>query len=106
MHAQGRGSFPQQRGLQLLAGLGHVCLLLMWLEAPELTAVHMVPSGSHEIYEKCYPIKEGAGWLCAFTSAFFGGEVIVSASGKCLTESLSTNVAGVRNNRVAIRIQA
>lgn len=64
-----RGSLLQQRGLQLLAGLGHVSLLLMWLEAPELTAVQMVPSGSHEIDEKCYPIKEGAGWLCALTSA-------------------------------------
>lgn len=51
---------------------GQAALLLMWLEAPELSAVHMVPSGSHKIYEKCYPIKEGAGWLCAFTSALFG----------------------------------
>lgn len=66
------------------AGLGHASLSLMWLKASSLTAVQMVPSGSHEIYEKCYPIKEGAGWLCAFTSALFG-EGIVSASGKCLT---------------------
>lgn len=55
-----------------LGGLGHASFLLMSLEAPELTAVQMVPPGSHEIYEKCYPIKEGAGWLCAFTSAPWG----------------------------------
>lgn len=73
------------------AGLGHASLLLMWLEAPELTAVQMVPPGSHEIYEKCYPIKRGlAGCV---PSPLLYGEAIVSASGKCLTGSLSTSVA-------------
>lgn len=33
------------------------------------------------------------------------GKTIVSASGKCLMESLSTSVAWVRNNRLATRIQ-
>jgi len=66
------------------AVLGHAPLALVWLKASSLTAVQMVPSGSREIYEKCYPIKEGAGWLGAFTSVLFG-EGIVSASGKCLT---------------------
>jgi len=46
-----------------------------------LTAVQMVPSGSREIYRRCYPITEGAVWLCALT-AVLGGEGIVSASGR------------------------
>lgn len=41
------------------AGQGHASLLLVWLKASRLTAVQMVPSGSHEIDEHCYPIKEG-----------------------------------------------
>lgn len=41
------------------AGQSHASLLLVWLKASRLTAVQMVPSGSHEIDEQCYPIKEG-----------------------------------------------
>lgn len=44
----------------------------------------MVPSGSREMHEKWYPIKEGAGWPPAFAAALFG-EGIVAAAGKYLT---------------------
>lgn len=64
-------------------GPGHASLPLLRLKASRLTAVQMVPSGSREMHEKWYPIKEGAGWPRAFAAALFG-EGIVSASGKYL----------------------
>lgn len=68
----------------LCVGLGHVSLPLPRLKASRLTAVQMVPSGSREMHEKWYPIKEGAGWPPAFAAALFG-EGIVAAAGKYLT---------------------